>query len=305
MNRKLILPTLALALTVLACHLRPGTPAPSTPSPADTPGLPPSAGLTADLLRNATYSLEGCDGAVHSYPLANGSYASGPDSSAAGYISLSLGDLVANGDLNFDEVEDAAVILGVNCGGTGVFTYLLAVLNSGGLPLSTAYVFIDDRPMINSLSITSGEILSDILIHGSDDPMCCPAFQTQQGYRLYGSTLVRTRLATWTGGLERSINVTAPADLASLSYPLTVTGGVMIGPFENTLAYAIYTPDNTLVTSGSLMTDSADAGLPGNFSLPVDLSMAGVFGRVRIEFSELSMMDGSVMTLDSVLVDMH
>jgi hypothetical protein len=302
MNRKLILPALALALAILACNLQPGTPA---PAPTDTPGLPLPAGLTADLLRNATYTLEGCDGAVHSYPLANGAYASAPDSSAAGYTSISMGDLVANGDLNFDGVEDAAVILGVNCGGTGVFTYLLAVLNSGGLPVSTGYVFIDDRPMINSLSIASGEILSDILIHGSDDPMCCPAFQTQQGYRLYGSTLVRTRLATWTGGLERSINVTAPADLASVSYPLTVTGGVTIGPFENTLAYAIYAPDNTLVTSGSLMTDSPDAGLPGNFSLPVDLSMAGVFGRVRIEFSELSMKDGSVMTLDSVLVDVH
>jgi len=30
-----------------------------------------------------------------------------------------------------------------------------------------------------------------------------------------------------------------------------------------------------------------------------------VYGLVRIEFSELSMADGSVMTLDSVLVNVH
>ncbi len=88
-----------------------------------------------------------------------------------------------------------------------------------------------------------------------------------------------------------------------MTYPFTVTGSVTIGPFENTLGYKLYTPDNTLVNSGSVMTDSPDMGAPGNFSLPVDLSMAGVFGLVRIEFVENSMMDGSVMTLDSVLVN--
>jgi hypothetical protein len=76
-----------------------------------------------------------------------------------------------------------------------------------------------------------------------------------------------------------------------------------VGPFENILAYAVYTSDNTLVTNSSVMTDSPNPGDPGSFSLPVDPSMAGVYGLVRIEFSELSMADGSVMTLDSVLVN--
>jgi hypothetical protein len=80
---------------------------------------------------------------------------------------------------------------------------------------------------------------------------------------------------------------------------------VTIGPFENTLAYSIYTANNDLVTSGFLMTDSPDAGLPGNFSLPVDLTMAGVCGLVRLEFAEYSMADGSLVTLDSVLVNVR
>jgi hypothetical protein len=53
------------------------------------------------------------------------------------------------------------------------------------------------------------------------------------------------------------------------------------------------------------MIDSPEAGLPGNFSLPVDLTMAGVCGLVRIEFAEYSMADGSLVTLDSVQVNVR
>ena len=310
MKRNLFLPTLFLVLAILACNIQPATvtsqPVVASKTPVTTPTLPSPAVLTADMLRNAQYNLQGCSGTPQSFQLVNGSYASGVDPSSVDYVGITMGDQVAFGDLNYDGVEDAEVILGVNCGGTGVFTWIAAVLNMGGVPVQAASVFIDDRPMISSLSISSGEIISDIVIHGTTDPMCCPSARTQQGYRLYGSVLIKTRLATWdAGGQERSINITSPADLAEVSYPFTVLGGVTVGPFENTLAYAIYTADNVLVTSGSLMTDSPDAGLPGNFSLPVDLTSAGVFGLVRIEFSELSMADGSVMTLDSVLVNVH
>jgi hypothetical protein len=51
------------------------------------------------------------------------------------------------------------------------------------------------------------------------------------------------------------------------------------------------------------MTNSPDVGQPGDFSLPVNLTTAGVTGLVRIEFVEYSMKDGSILTLDSVLVN--
>jgi hypothetical protein len=304
MKRLKILPASILILSLLACSL-PGfvTPTPVTPLPEVTE---PSPDFDLSLLGNATYMLEGCDGSLQAFPLTNGSYASGPDPMAVGYTSVTLGDQLALGDLNFDGANDAAVILGVNCGGTGVFTYIAAVLNSGGVPLMAASVFIDDRPMIDNLAISSGEILADILVHGPDDPMCCPALQTQQGYRLYASQLVLSRMARQTpGGSMRAINITSAADLSVAAYPLTVSGSTTIGPFENTLGYNIYTEDNTLVTGGSVMTDSPNPGDPGNFSLTTDLSLAGVFGRVRIEFIEYSMADGSILALDSVLLDVH
>jgi hypothetical protein len=318
MSRKIVLPSLLLVIALMGCSLpiNPSNPTvtpvvstdvPPTTVPAissETPTLPPAAG-PSDVLRNATYNVMGCDGALHDYTLTDGSYVSGSDPAAINYTSVFLGNMIGYGDLNNDGISDEAVILGLNCGGTGVFTYIAAVLSTADAPLTAATVFIDDRPMINSLSIVNGEILSDIVTHNATDAMCCPSFQTQQGYRLYGDKLILTRMATWNAGAERSIDINAPADLAAVSYPFNVTGSVTVGPFENTLAYAIYTPDNTKVTSGSVMTDSPDAGAPGNFSLPVDLSVAGVFGLVRIEFSELSMADGSVMTLDSVLVNVH
>lgn len=305
MKTKVGLPILCLGLAALACSLPlPG--GTGTDVPTGAPIGEPVPGLSVEGLQNATYQLELCGGGSETFTLTNGTYASGSDPASAGYTQVTMGELTALGDLNYDGVEDAAIILGVNCGGTGVFTHVVAVLNSSGNPTPGGTYFLDDRAQVSSLGIAEGEILVDVLIHSESDPLCCPSFQTQQGFRLYGSTLVRTRLASWTAeGTERSINISSPLELAEAAYPLTVSGNVTIGPFENTLAYYVYNSDNTLVTSGSVMTDSPDMGMPGNFSLAVDLTMAGVFGLTRVEVAELSMRDGSVMTLGSVLVNVH
>lgn len=320
LNQKLIVPVLALMLVLLACSVQINTtetPAsaitdtsipPVVVSITETPTLylpAPVSELSEELLRNGTYDLPAFTGTPRTVTLVNGSYASSTDPAAVDYISVSMSDLVAFGDLNYDSFIDAAVILGINTGGTGTFIYIAAVLDRGGSPVHVASVYIDDRAFNTSLAITSGEILSDILIHGVDGPLCCPSFQTRQGFRLFGSQLLLTRFLTWTTGVQRAINIDSPADLDDVNYPFTISGSVSIGPFENTLAYAIYTSDNTLVTNGSVMTASPNPGDPGSFSLPLDLSMAGVYGLVRIEFAEISMMDGSVMTLDSVLVKVH
>jgi hypothetical protein len=315
MKTRLIFPILAILLVLMACSIQVNTTDPPPPSATATetstqpsppaPSVPPASDLTLDSLRNAIYDISAFTGTPRAVTLVNGSYTSGSDPASVDYLSVFMGNTVASGDLNYDGANDAAVILGITTGGTGVFTYIAAVLNIASTPVHAASIFIDDRPIINSLSITAGEILSDIIIHGVDDPGCCASFQTQQGFRLYGGELVLTRRVIWSAGNQRAIDINIPFDLDSVDYPLIVSGSVTIGPFENTLAYAIYTSENTLVTQSSVMTDSPNPGDPGSFTLPVDLSMAGVYGLVRIEFSELSMMDGSLMTLDSVLVNVH
>ncbi len=52
---------------------------------------------------------------------------------------------------------------------------------------------------------------------------------------------------------------------------------------------------------GPVNVDAADLGAPGTFNVTLDL---GAFppGRIRIELSDLSAADGSVLALDSVMV---
>jgi hypothetical protein len=302
MARRLLVPFLVLVLAVLSCGLPSSVTETPSPVNADTPIVPPPpAALTVDMLRNGTWFAPTSGRTV---TLVGGNYQSGSDPSAVDYLAVTMSIQVAFGDLNYDGVEDAAILLNENMGGTGVFVSLIAVLNDGGAPVQAASVFIDDRAIVNTLVIQSGEILADTVIHGADDPMCCPSKVVEQGYRLYnGNELALSRWAGQTfDGQPRHIDITNPADLDVVTYPLTVSGSVTVGPFENTLGYNVYAPDNALVTSGSVMTDSPDMGLPGDFSLTMDLTMAGVTGRVRIEFIEYSMADGSIMTLDSVLV---
>ncbi|MCS7011623.1 MAG: hypothetical protein N2049_03705 [Anaerolineales bacterium] len=279
-------------------------PEPSLPSVV-TPIAPTSVPeLTPEALRNAMYDVSEFFNAPTFVTLVDGHYSSGTDPTAEDYLQVSLGEVMAFGDLNYDGVNDAAAVLFLNTGGTGVFVYLAAVLNEDGLPLHVASVFLGDRSVVETLSIAAGEILVQAVVHGPEDPMCCPSQPLEMGYRLYESELVLSRLAEQTpGGLLRQINITFPADLVTLDSPFTLTGHVSIGPFENTLTYNIYGPDNTLLTTSWVMTDSPEPGAPGSFSLPLDLTTLGVHGRVRIEIVEYSMEDGSVLTLDSVLVN--
>ncbi len=281
-----------LSVLLLAC---------CSPVPVSTPTVAvPLPALTLDMLRNATYLAPNSGRTI---TLVDGAYASGSDPTALDFLQVTLNEPAAFGDLNYDGRQDAVVLLAENMGGTGVFVSLVAVLDDGGSLRQAASIFIDDRPMLNNLSIQAGEVLLDAALHAMEDPMCCPSLETGLGYRLYGDAFVLTRLQTKPlEGNLRAINITSPVDLVESTYPVLISGSVTIGPFENTLAYNIYDQANLLVTAGSIMTDSPDMGLPGNFSLNVDLTMAGVSGSIRVEFVEYSMADGSVLTLDSVLV---
>lgn len=102
--------------------------------------------------------------------------------------------LIAFGDVNGDGAEDAAVMLDVNSGGSGMFVYLTVVPNVGQVsqplkPLES--VLLGDRVTLNSLSIADQAITLNMVTQGPNDPMCCP---TQEVTRLYTvqPTLVQT-----------------------------------------------------------------------------------------------------------------
>lgn len=270
------------------------------------PTVPPtsttSPGLTAELLRNSTLTIMGSDQILRTITLKDGKYQAGTDPAQSGYVSVSLGEKIAFGDLNADGVEDAAIIIGENYGGSGVFISVVAVLNENGQPNAVATAVIDDRAMINDLSIKDGEIFVDATVHDVSDAMCCPSLPSTRNYRLVENELVLSRLTTKTpDGTERVIAVTSPANGTEISGAFVVKGSVTVSPFENTLSYSVFLPGTKDPVAQSGFTISADGlGGPGTFELPLDFTAAGFKGPVRIEISDLSAADGSYLALKTL-----
>lgn len=298
-----ISPTLETVATNEPPILITTTPIPTIASPLET--TVPTISL--EQLKNAQVKTAGVDGGSpeRTVQLSNGHFEASSDPTSSDYVNVSMGSLVAFGDLNGDGLQDAAIILGENYGGTGVFTSVAVMLNQLGQPVYIDSVTIDDRPAINALSIQNGEILLDATIHGPNDPGCCPAQPVSKTLELWGGILTQTRHTSKLpdGVTERMIRIDSPANGSELSGPFTLSGIVTIAPFENTLGYKVFLEGATEpIVQSALMVDATEMGGPGTFSLPLDLTQAGVHGKVRIEITDVSAADGSPLAIASVFV---
>jgi hypothetical protein len=97
---------------------------------------------------------------------------------------------IALGHLSNYQSKDAAVIYAYNTGGSGFFMVLCAVINDQGKPKNIALADLGDRVKINSLSIQAGKIILDMVVHGPNDPACCPTVKKIATYKLVGNKLV-------------------------------------------------------------------------------------------------------------------
>ncbi len=266
---------------------------PNSPQPP-TATVPP---LTADMLRNGTYALPESKETV---TLTDGKYDRAESND--NILHVTLMDPIAFGDLNGDGVEDAAIVLSENMGGTGFFMSVVAILNSGGAPMQGPSRYLDDRAqLIGMVIVVGGRIVVDAVIHGPADPMCCPNFPVVESLRLIENQLILTRFISHTpGGDERAITITGPSEGASVSGSAQLAGTVTISPFENNLAYKIYGPARTVLAEGSFLVDSTGMGTPGTFNVTISLAGIPAGTSVRLEISDLSAADGSLLAMDSV-----
>lgn len=313
-----ILPFTLLMLSALACSLpfeifnppplatpqlplgATSTPQLATPLPSLTP--PPVTdipALTFAQVSNMDVYAPTFDRTV---TLTDGQYQSGPDPLSADYLSVNLLNLYAQEDLDGDGAQDLAVLLKENGGGTGQFVSLVVFLNRGGMPVQAAYTFIDDRPIINAISITDGQINLDAVIHGFEDPGCCPAFSVIQTYRLFDTRLVLTSLVSRTpSGAERRITIEASRNGESVSGSVRLTGSVTIAPFENNLAAVIFDAQTgEQLGAFPCMVDAPDLGAPGTFDVTIPLDGIPSGRLIRIELQDQSMADGSLLAMHSV-----
>jgi hypothetical protein len=178
---------LLVALLVSACGpLAPAPTATPTAAPTATPtAIPP---LTLDTLKNAEYQSE--------FPkskkarLTDGKYEEEIVPGAASKLVIVIyPDMYAFGDLNGDGVNDAAVVLAANMGGSGTFVHLAAVVNQNGTPQHVASVSLGDRVKIEAMAIKAGVIMVDVVTHGPQDPLCCPTQKATKSFRLLADKL--------------------------------------------------------------------------------------------------------------------
>jgi len=103
-----------------------------------------------------------------SFKLEDGKYENKEDHMTAGLTNTVFGDL------DGDNIEDAAVVTYISGGGSGVFMELHVVLNDYGIPVCFASTELGDRVQIEDISIENKIVKLNIVTHGSNDPMCCP-----------------------------------------------------------------------------------------------------------------------------------
>ena len=93
--------------------------------------------------------------------------------------------IAADGDLNGDGIDDAAVVFAVSGGGSGTFYSLAAVINQGGAAVHvSSALLLGDRIQLETLTIAEGVITVQMVAHGPQDPLCCPTQRVVRRYQL-------------------------------------------------------------------------------------------------------------------------
>ncbi len=270
----------------------------SPPAPTAPPTSIPV--LTADQIRNSPYQINARD----DHPvvkLSNGQYQQGTDPFSPDYATVFVSDFIAFGALNADGINEAAVVTYENFGGTGNFAILALYRNENGAPVFVTSTLIDDRAKINALEIEDKEIVLDAIVHGSEDPGCCPALPTTRRYALMGGQLHLMNLSTATpNGEKRQVHIATPADGAEVTGSVQITGDVTIAPFESSLDTRIYDSAGNELYVGAIQVAAPALGGPGTFDTIIDLSEIPSGTTVFVELQDISAADGSLLAMDSV-----
>jgi hypothetical protein len=297
-----------LLISLIGC--RPATPPPvladqtqTSPVPVNgsttSPPTPPTAPAVAEEIRNAEYQLGATD-TLQVVQLTDGKFEQGTPG-AEDFISVLMTDFVAAGDLDADGADEVAALVSENYGGTGVFVFLAVYSYVDGTWTFRTSSMVDDRPQLRALSIANNEIFLDAVIHGLDDPMCCPTLRTTRHYRFVDNLLDMIDYTTFTpDGRPRTITIESPADRSEVFTSVPIKGKVAIAPFENNLVYRIYDVSGIELSAGAITVSAPDHGAPGTFDAIIPLGNVLSGAIIRLEVQDISAADSSLLAMDSV-----
>lgn len=294
---------LGLALTTLACGLASPASISPTPDPVqETVSVPTESApsLEAGQIQTAQYQIGGRDD--HAVvQLTDGKYQQGTDSTTLDFAYIGLTQFVSVGDITGDGVNEIAAIFIENYGGTGNFSFLTIYSNVNGQPVFLTSTIIDDRAMINSMSIESGEIYLDAIVHGAQDGGCCPTLETTRRYSLVNNQLRITNYTTAAPeGAQRIVEISSPTNAAEVTGSVQVSGTVSIAPFENNLSYFVYDEAGNQISAGPIPVTAPDFGAPGTFDGTIALDGIPSGTIIYIEIQDISAADGFWLAMDAV-----
>lgn len=301
---------LILLLLILLIGCQPATPPPTgvdqtepAPDPTTTstfsPAAPTSVSDQVEEIRNAPYQL-GASDSLQTVQLTDGKFEQGTPG-AEDFISVQVSDFVAIGDLTADGTPEAAPLVSENYGGTGVFVFLAVYSKVDGTWTFQTSNMVDDRPQLQELSIANNEIFLDAIIHGTDEPMCCPTLRTMRHYRFVDNLLDMIDYTTFTpDGRPRTITIESPADGSEVFTSVPIQGKVAIAPFENNLVYRIFDVSGIELSAGAIPVSAPDLGAPGTFEAVIPLGHILSGAIIRVEVQDVSAADGSLLAMDSV-----
>ena len=298
-----------LLLCTLFVGCNPASPSPVPATASETASLPnPTSSASAPTtipdyvtkIRNAEYQL-GITEALRMVQLTDGKFQQGT-AGAPDYVSVNVTDFIASGDLNGDGVDEIAALIAENYGGSGTFVFLVIYSDADGKLTFQTSALVDDRPALNALSIKNGEVFLDAATRDADDPFCCPTLKTNRHYTLLvDNQLEMTDYTTFTpDDRPRTITIDSPANGAEVPSSVQIRGHVAIAPFENNLAYRVYSTGDVELAAGSITVSAAEMGGPGTFSSIIALGSILSGAVIRIEIQDLSAADGSLLAMDSV-----
>ena len=93
-------------------------------------------------------------------------------------------------DMDGDGIDDAAVLLAENSGGSGAFTYLAVVSCRDGRAVNIGTIGLGDRVMIRSMAGQEDAIVVEFVAAGPGEPLCCPTRNVRNTYRLRDGNLL-------------------------------------------------------------------------------------------------------------------
>jgi hypothetical protein len=151
------------------------------------PAAKPEPALTLAELKSADLQTEYVSGGV--VRLTGGEYREPAAAGAAAQTVVTLAGPIAYAGLVSGQPA-AAAIVATQTGGSGTFLDLVVIGRRDGQATQIAGTHLGDRIKVEAIAFERGIVTLTMVVHGPDDPMCCPTQRSTRRYELRIDSLV-------------------------------------------------------------------------------------------------------------------